>query len=84
MPGGEWTAHDLRRTVSTLMSKLRISGDVINECLNHKIESSMRQIYVQDRREAEQVLAFDALVAKLAELTSSAALVPNFLPTQAI
>ena len=72
MPGGTWTAHDLRRTASTLMSKLGISDDVINECTNH-IKQGVIGIYNQDRREAAQVQAFDALGLRLAELTSGVA-----------
>jgi len=30
-----WTAHDLRRTAATELSRLRISGDVISAVLNH-------------------------------------------------
>ena len=69
MPGGRWTAHDLRRTASTLMSQLGISNDVINECQNH-IKQGMSGVYIQDRREAEQVRAFDALGSKLAAIVS--------------
>jgi len=68
LPGGKWTAHDLRRTAGTLMAGLGISGDVIDECLNHIIESRVRRIYVRDRRVTEQARAFDALGAKLANL----------------
>ena len=68
LPGGRWTAHDLRRTAGTLMASLGISGDVIDECLNHMIESRVRRIYIRDRREADQVRAFDALGARLADL----------------
>lgn len=67
LPGGKWTAHDLRRTTSTMMSRLRISNDVINECQNH-IKQGMSGVYIQDRREAEQRLAFDALGHKLSDL----------------
>ncbi len=67
LSGGRWTAHDLRRTASTLMSQLGISNDVIDECQNH-IKPGMAGIYIQDRREAEQVKAFDALGKKLASL----------------
>lgn len=70
LSGGRWTAHDLRRTGATLMASLGVSGDVIDECLNHKIESRVRRIYVRDRRPAEQARAFDALGAKLAEILS--------------
>lgn len=67
LPGGRWTAHDLRRTAGTLMARLGIGGDVIDECLNHMIESRSRRIYIRDRREGEQQLAFDALGKKLDE-----------------
>jgi len=69
LEGGRWTAHDLRRTASTLMSQLGISNDVINECENH-IKQGMSGIYIQDRRQAEQVKAFDVLGRKLSELVS--------------
>jgi integrase len=68
LSGGRWTAHDLRRTTSTMMSQLGISNDVINECENH-IKQGMSGVYIQDRRQAEQVLAFDALGQKLTQLT---------------
>ena len=70
LQGGRWTAHDLRRTASTLMSQFGVSDDVINECLNH-IKQGMSGIYIQDRRETEQARAFDALGAKLAAIASA-------------
>jgi len=70
LPGGKWTAHDLRRTAGTLMASLGISGDVIDECLNHVIESRVRRTYIRDRRPLEQARAFDALGEKLEQLTS--------------
>ena len=68
LPGGRWTAHDLRRTAATTMAGLGISSDVIDECLNHMILSRVTRIYIRDRREGEQVKAFDALGQRLAEL----------------
>lgn len=68
LPGGKWTAHDLRRTAATIMARLGFASDVINECLNHKQADRMARVYIQDRREADQVRAFDALGAKLAGL----------------
>lgn len=65
LPGGRWTAHDLRRTAATLMAGMGVSGDVIDECLNHVIESRVRRTYIRDRRPHEQARAFDALGAKL-------------------
>lgn len=73
LPGGKWTAHDLRRTAGTLMAALGISGDVIDECLNHVIESRVRRTYIHDRRLVDQARAFDALGQHLAQLVSSGA-----------
>jgi integrase len=68
LSGGKWTAHDLRRTAATLMAKMGIGNDVINECLNHKQQDRMTRVYVQDRRLAEQALAFEKLGEKIALL----------------
>lgn len=68
LANGRWTAHDLRRTAGTLMARLGVSGDVIDEALNHMIESRVRRTYIHDRRQAEQIQAFDALGNKLQEL----------------
>lgn len=68
LPGGKWTAHDLRRTAATFMAGLGVSGDVIDECLNHVIESRVRRTYIRNRRPVEQASAFDLLGAKLTEL----------------
>ena len=50
------------------MAGLGISGDVIDECLNHMIESRVRRTYIRDRRALEQARAFDALGQMLALL----------------
>jgi integrase len=70
LQGGRWTAHDLRRTAATLMASLGISGDVIDECLNHMIESRVRRTYIRNRRPLEQARAFDALGQLLETLVS--------------
>ena len=77
---GKWTAHDLRRTAATLMAGLGVSGDVIDECLNHVIESRVRRTYIRDRRPVEQGRAFDALGAKLDAIVSGTAPVSNVVP----
>lgn len=41
---------------------------MIDECLNHVIESRVRRIYIRDRRPIEQARAFDALGATLQEM----------------
>lgn len=71
LSGGKWTAHDLRRTAATLMASLDFSTDVIDECLNHMVRSRVSRIYIRDRREGQQVKAFDALGAKLAGMVTS-------------
>lgn len=73
LPGGHWTAHDLRRTAATLMAALGVSGDVIDECLNHVIESRVRRTYIRDRRPAEQADAFDKLGDRLDQIRSGQA-----------
>jgi integrase len=65
LAGGRWTAHDLRRTAATIMARVGVSTDVIDECLNHKLQSKVARVYIKDRRIAEQARAFDALGARL-------------------
>jgi integrase len=50
LSGGRWTAHDLRRTAATLMASMGVSSDVIDECLNHMIQSRVTRVYIRDRR----------------------------------
>lgn len=82
LPGGRWTMHDLRRTSGTIMAKLGIARDVINECLNHMQADRMARVYIHDRREADQARAFDALGQRLADLTSGEAQT-NVVPIRA-
>lgn len=83
LEGGKWTAHDLRRTAATLMAKMGFSSDTINECLNHIQSDRMARVYIQDRRQAEQLLAFNALGARLAELCSGKVPASNVVPLKA-
>lgn len=84
LPGGKWTAHDLRRTAATLMAGLGVSGDVIDECLNHVIESRVRRTYILDRRPQEQARAFDAVGAKLGVLVLGEEQTSNVLPMRGL
>ena len=63
LEGGHWTLHDLRRTAATVMARLGFSTDVIDECLNHMLQSRISRVYIQDRRWTDQTRAFDALGA---------------------
>ena len=58
LKGGRWKADQLRRTASTLICRFGTSDDAINEYLDH-----IKQGNLQDRRQAEQALAFDAVGA---------------------
>ena len=72
LPGGRWTAHDLRRTAATIMARLGFGNDVIDAALNHVIGNRVTRVYVRDRREADQARAFDALGQHLATLATLA------------
>jgi integrase len=72
LAGGRWTAHDLRRTAATQMAGLGVSVDVIDECLNHKLQSKVARVYIKDRRLGEQARAFDALGNHLTALFGGA------------
>lgn len=78
LAGGKWTAHDLRRTAGTMMARLGFSTDTINECLNHISADRMARVYIRDRRQADQARAFDALGARLDELTGGKPTARNF------
>lgn len=69
LSNGRWTAHDLRRTSATMMSKLDVPNDVINECQNH-VKPGMIGLYNQDRRMTAQMRAFDTLGKVLAAMVS--------------
>ncbi len=45
LSGGEWSTHDLRRTGSTLMQRLKIDNDTRNRCLNHVVGSRIDRTY---------------------------------------
>lgn len=72
LPGGRWTAHDLRRTAATIMAHIGVSNDVIDECLNHIIASRVSRVYIRDRRLVEQAKAFDLLGEKLTKIIPTA------------
>ena len=61
LPGGRWTAHDSAANCGDIHGRSGVSGDVIDECLNHMIESRVRRTYIRDRRIVQQRQAFDAL-----------------------
>jgi hypothetical protein len=62
------------------MARLGFSVDVIDECLNHKMQSKMARVYIHDRREQEQARAFDALGNRLIEITTGVTSHNNVVP----
>lgn len=91
LPGGRWTAHDLRRTAATMMRRLGITKDTIHDCLNHMSgdddmgdANELDGVYIQDRGLEGQRQAFEILGRRLDELvygTASAA--GNVIPLRA-
>lgn len=69
LPGGRWTAHDLRRTGATLMGDLGLRSDVIDKCLGHIEENKVKRIYLRSELLEERQEAFERLGQRLEVLT---------------
>jgi integrase len=69
LPGGKWTAHDLRRTGATLMGELGVRPDVIERCLNHTEQDRMKRTYQRHSYQEEMREAWRLLGDRLALLT---------------
>jgi len=79
LPGGIWTAHDLRRTGSTLMGELGMSEGVIDRCLGHLQKNRLARIYQRHELVAEQIHAF-ALLGERISLIRLSALSEKVMP----
>jgi integrase len=71
LPGGKWTPHDLRRTGATMMGALGVQSEVIERCLNHKEQNTLKRIYQRHDFRAEMRAAWHLLGARLDLLTRS-------------
>lgn len=74
LPGGEWTAHDLRRTGSTIMQSLGVPEHVRERCLNHVVGGKLGRVYgryefANEKRDAWKALGA-CLEAAVAEQSS--------------
>lgn len=69
LPGGEWRAHDLRRTGATMMGELGIRPDVIDRCLNHVEAKVVTRTYQRQELLPERAEAFRMLGERLELLT---------------
>lgn len=70
LPGGEWTPHDLRRTMASRMGDLGVEPHVIERCLNH-IQQGIVGVYQRQEYLAERKDAFERWGAKLDDLISA-------------
>jgi integrase len=68
---GEWTPHDLRRTMATQMQRIGIAPQVIEKCLNHHLEGILAVYQNDDLLDARRA-AFDAWGAKLEAVMATA------------
>ena len=73
LPGGIFTAHDLRRTGATLMQALGVEGRVIERALNHTESDQLIATYQRAELLPERAAAFARLGARLDELVPEAA-----------
>ncbi len=69
---GNWTPHDLRRSMASRMQDLGIRPDVIERCLNHRPEGIVA-VYQRADLLPERRAAFDAWGDELTRLIATAA-----------
>lgn len=65
---GDWTPHDLRRTMASRMGDLGVKPHIIERCLNH-IQQGIVGVYQRQEYLAERKAAFDRWGARLEALT---------------
>lgn len=70
LPGGKWTAHDLRRTGATMMGEAGVRPDVIERCLNHIEPNRLKRIYQRQTYREEMRKAWHSLGEQLQVLTA--------------
>ena len=70
LSGGNWSAHDLRRTGSTIMARkpLGVDDNIRELCLNHGPKNALDRIYNQNKYETEMRSAWERLGEVLAAL----------------
>ncbi len=69
---GEWSPHDLRRTMATRMGDLGVQPHVIERCLNH-IQQGIVGVYQRQEYLAERKAAYELWGKRLIALTGNAA-----------
>lgn len=71
LAGGEWTPHDLRRTMASRMGDETIPPHVIEKCMNHELGGQIA-VYQQQEYLAERKEAFERWGNRLDGLTKTA------------
>lgn len=69
LAGGEWSPHDLRRTMASRMGDLGIAPHVIERCLNH-IQQGIVAVYQRQEYMLERQAAFELWGQRLIALDS--------------
>jgi integrase len=72
LPGGEWTPHDLRRTMASRMGDLGVAPHVIERCLNH-VQQGIVGVYQRQEYLEERKAAYELWGKKLSRLSEDAA-----------
>ncbi len=74
-PGKKLKPHDLRKTFRTMLSRLKVDGDVAGLCLNHSEEHVLRRIYDGHDYWDQMVDAWDRAGAHIDRLRSGGGVV---------
>ena len=72
LSGGEWSPHDLRRTMASRMGDLGVAPHIIERCLNH-IQQGIVGVYQRQEYLDERKAAFEIWGAELTKLMGNAA-----------
>lgn len=75
LSGGEWSPHDLRRTMASRMGDLGVAPHVIERCLNH-IQQGIVGVYQRQEYLVERQAAFELWGKQLTKLSQ-----PSGLPS---
>lgn len=67
LTGGEWSPHDLRRTMASRMGDLGVEPHVIERCLNH-VQQGIVGVYQRQEYLLQRKAAFELWGAELAKL----------------
>jgi integrase len=71
LSGGEWSPHDLRRTMASRMGDLGVAPHVIERCLNH-IQQGIVGVYQRQEYLVERQAAFELWGRKLEAIARNA------------